>query len=245
MPPKGPAADAVEPRTVTAPATGGHEAGGPESRAVPSPSVEPVPDFTLVDQYGVDVSLSSVAGQRNAPPSSSTRRPSRGSAAASCARSATVSRTSRTDDIQVFTISCDSMYTLRAWADAEGHFFPLSRTSGRTARWPVATASSTTSRASRCGAPSSSTATAASSGARSSASGRDATSRHTAPPSPSCAGRATCHPLNPPPRRVCSTRRPDLSSSVQLASVPARHVLHTRLGWEGPVQGQRWGSTPR
>ena len=28
-------------------------------------------------------------------------------------------------DIQVFTISCDSMYTLRAWADAEGHFFPL------------------------------------------------------------------------------------------------------------------------
>ena len=31
----------------------------------------------------------------------------------------------QTDDIQVFTISCDSMYTLRAWADAEGHFFPL------------------------------------------------------------------------------------------------------------------------
>jgi peroxiredoxin len=29
------------------------------------------------------------------------------------------------DDIQVFAISCDSMYSLRAWADAEGHFFPL------------------------------------------------------------------------------------------------------------------------
>jgi len=29
------------------------------------------------------------------------------------------------DDIQVLAISCDSMYSLRAWADAEGHFFPL------------------------------------------------------------------------------------------------------------------------
>lgn len=29
------------------------------------------------------------------------------------------------DDIQVLTISCDSMYTLRAYADAEGYFFPL------------------------------------------------------------------------------------------------------------------------
>ncbi|MEO7130750.1 MAG: peroxiredoxin [Dermatophilaceae bacterium] len=31
----------------------------------------------------------------------------------------------QSDDIQVFTISCDSMYTHRTWADAEGHFFPL------------------------------------------------------------------------------------------------------------------------
>jgi len=29
------------------------------------------------------------------------------------------------DDIQVLAISCDPMYSLRAWADAEGHFFPL------------------------------------------------------------------------------------------------------------------------
>jgi peroxiredoxin (alkyl hydroperoxide reductase subunit C) len=28
-------------------------------------------------------------------------------------------------DIQIFAVSCDSMYSLRAWADAEGHFFPL------------------------------------------------------------------------------------------------------------------------
>ena len=31
----------------------------------------------------------------------------------------------QSDDIQVLTISCDSMYTHRVWADAEGHFFPL------------------------------------------------------------------------------------------------------------------------
>lgn len=29
------------------------------------------------------------------------------------------------DDIQVVAVSCDAMYSLRAWADAEGHFFPL------------------------------------------------------------------------------------------------------------------------
>lgn len=31
----------------------------------------------------------------------------------------------QTDDIQVYAISCDPMFALRAWADAEGHFFPL------------------------------------------------------------------------------------------------------------------------
>ena len=29
------------------------------------------------------------------------------------------------DDVQVLGISCDSMESLRAWADAEGYFFPL------------------------------------------------------------------------------------------------------------------------
>lgn len=31
----------------------------------------------------------------------------------------------QTDDIAVHTISCDPVYALRAWADIEGHFFPL------------------------------------------------------------------------------------------------------------------------
>jgi peroxiredoxin (alkyl hydroperoxide reductase subunit C) len=84
----------------------------------------PVPDFTLVDQYGVDVSLSSVRGVRNAvvvfyPAAFS----------GICRGELRLIRDGledfQTDDIQVFTISCDSMYTLRAWADAEGHFFPL------------------------------------------------------------------------------------------------------------------------
>jgi peroxiredoxin (alkyl hydroperoxide reductase subunit C) len=31
----------------------------------------------------------------------------------------------QTDGIQVFAISCDPIFALRAWADAEGYFFPL------------------------------------------------------------------------------------------------------------------------
>lgn len=95
--------------------------------AVSSPRLvpgEPTPDFTLVDQYGADVSLSSVRGQRNAvivfyPAAFS----------GICRGELRLIRDGledfQTDDIQCFTVSCDSMYTLRAWADAEGHFFPL------------------------------------------------------------------------------------------------------------------------
>jgi len=84
----------------------------------------PVPDFTLVDQYGVDVSLSAARGGRNAvvvfyPAAFS----------GICRGELRAIRDGledfQTDDIQVFAVSCDSMYTLRAWADAEGHFFPL------------------------------------------------------------------------------------------------------------------------
>jgi peroxiredoxin (alkyl hydroperoxide reductase subunit C) len=82
------------------------------------------PDFTLVDQYGADVSLSSVRDVKNAvvvfyPAAFS----------GICRGELREIRDSledfQTDDIQVFAVSCDSMYTLRAWADAEGHFFPL------------------------------------------------------------------------------------------------------------------------
>ena len=100
----------------------------PVERLVPAPAPlgvgELAPDFTLVDQYGVDVSLSAVRGLRNAvivfyPAAFS----------GICRGELREIRDGLEDfqdgDIQVFTISCDSMYTLRAWADAEGHFFPL------------------------------------------------------------------------------------------------------------------------
>ncbi|GAA2151445.1 peroxiredoxin [Humibacillus xanthopallidus] len=102
---------------------------GIESPATASPGGSlavgvPAPDFTLVDQYGVDVSLSSARGRRNAvvvfyPAAFS----------GICRGELRAIRDGledfQTDDIQVFAVSCDSMYTLRAWADAEGHFFPL------------------------------------------------------------------------------------------------------------------------
>jgi len=40
------------------------------------------------------------------------------------------------DDVQVLGISCDAMESLRAWADAEGYFFPL-----LSDFWPHGTAS--------------------------------------------------------------------------------------------------------
>ncbi len=82
------------------------------------------PDFTLVDQYGVDVSLSAVRGLKNAvvvfdPAAFS----------GICRGELRDIRDGLEDfqdgDIQVFAVSCDTMYSLRAWADAEGHFFPL------------------------------------------------------------------------------------------------------------------------
>ncbi|EWT01738.1 hypothetical protein N865_07780 [Intrasporangium oryzae NRRL B-24470] len=82
------------------------------------------PDFALRDQHGVEVSLSSVRGRKNAaivffPFAFS----------GICTGELREIRDGLEDfqnhDIQVFTISCDPMYALRTWADAEGHFFPL------------------------------------------------------------------------------------------------------------------------
>jgi peroxiredoxin (alkyl hydroperoxide reductase subunit C) len=82
------------------------------------------PDFTLVDQYGVDVSLSAVRDVKNAvvvfyPAAFS------GICRGELREIRDGLEDFQTDDIQVFAVSCDAMYTLRAWADAEGHFFPL------------------------------------------------------------------------------------------------------------------------
>jgi len=85
---------------------------------------EHAPDFALRDQHGQLVSLSGFAGTKNVvivfyPFAFS----------GICTGELREIRDGLEDfqdgDIQVLAISCDPMYSLRAWADAEGHFFPL------------------------------------------------------------------------------------------------------------------------
>ena len=82
------------------------------------------PGFTLTDQYGSEVSLRDVRGHKNAavvfyPFAFS------GICTGELREIRDTLEDFQDDDIQVFTISCDPMFSLRTWADAEGHFFPL------------------------------------------------------------------------------------------------------------------------
>ncbi|WP_295702211.1 peroxiredoxin [Lapillicoccus sp.] len=94
------------------------------SRATPLAVGDQAPGFTLVDQHGTPVSLSRYAGRQNVvlvfyPFAFS----------GICTGELREIRDNlgdfEADDIRVLAISCDSMFTLRAWADAEAHFFPL------------------------------------------------------------------------------------------------------------------------
>ena len=85
---------------------------------------EPAPDFTLDDQDGQKVSLSSFRGKKNVlvvfyPFAFSS----------TCTGELCEIRDDlagfQNDDVQVLAISCDPMYTLRAYADAQGYTFPL------------------------------------------------------------------------------------------------------------------------
>ncbi len=82
------------------------------------------PDFTLKDQNGADVTLTDVLREKAAllvfyPFAFS----------GICTGELTEIRDDLgafvSDDVQVLAISCDPMFSLRAWADAEGFFFPL------------------------------------------------------------------------------------------------------------------------
>lgn len=82
------------------------------------------PDFALRNQYGQTVTLSEFAGVKNVvvvfyPFAFS----------GICTGELREIRDSLQDfegeDIQVLAVSCDPMQALRAWADAEGYFFPL------------------------------------------------------------------------------------------------------------------------
>ena len=85
---------------------------------------DPAPDFTLDDQDGQKVSLSSFRGKKNVlvvfyPFAFSS----------TCTGELCEIRDDlagfQNDDVQVLAISCDPMYTLRAYADAQGYTFPL------------------------------------------------------------------------------------------------------------------------
>ena len=82
------------------------------------------PDFTLKDQNGVDVTLSALRGTKNVlivfyPFAFS------GICTGELHEIRDDLGSFVDDDVQVLTISCDPMFSLRGWADLEGYFFPL------------------------------------------------------------------------------------------------------------------------
>jgi mycoredoxin-dependent peroxiredoxin len=85
---------------------------------------EVAPDFTLKDQQGKKVSLSDYRGLKNVvlvfyPFAFS----------GICTGELCEIRDNlgdfESDDVQVLAISCDHMFTQRAWSDVEGYFFPM------------------------------------------------------------------------------------------------------------------------
>jgi mycoredoxin-dependent peroxiredoxin len=85
---------------------------------------DPAPGFTLKSQHGEDVALSSWQGRRSVlvvfyPFAFS------GLCTGELSAVQDDLTTYQNDAVQVVAVSCDPVYTLRAWADAEGLTFPL------------------------------------------------------------------------------------------------------------------------
>jgi peroxiredoxin (alkyl hydroperoxide reductase subunit C) len=85
---------------------------------------QPAPDFTLRDQRGHNVTLSSFRGEKSVvlvfyPFAFS------GICTGELCEIRDDLGAFVSDDVQVLAVSCDHMYTQRAWADAEGYFFPV------------------------------------------------------------------------------------------------------------------------
>ena len=82
------------------------------------------PDFTLKDQYGKDVSLSDYKGVKNVvlvfyPFAFS------GICTGELCEIRDDLGAFESDQVQVLALSCDHMFTQRAWSDAQGFFFPV------------------------------------------------------------------------------------------------------------------------
>ena len=82
------------------------------------------PDFTLKDQHGKDVSLSDFKGVKNVvvvfyPFAFS------GICTGELCEIRDDLGAFDSDQVQVLAISCDHMFTQRAWSDAQGFFFPV------------------------------------------------------------------------------------------------------------------------
>lgn len=82
------------------------------------------PDFTLKDQQGKSVSLSEYRGIKNVvvvfyPFAFS------GICTGELCEIRDDLGAFQSDDVQVLAVSCDHMFTQRAFADAEGYFFPM------------------------------------------------------------------------------------------------------------------------
>jgi peroxiredoxin (alkyl hydroperoxide reductase subunit C) len=85
---------------------------------------EQAPDFTLKDQNGQDTTLSAFGGDKNVvivfyPFAFS------GICTGELCEIRDDLGAFVGDDVQVLAISCDHMFSQRAWADKEGYFFPL------------------------------------------------------------------------------------------------------------------------
>ncbi len=82
------------------------------------------PDFTLRDQHGKQVTLSTFRGVKNVvvvfyPFAFS------GICTGELCEIRDDLGAFESDDVEVLTVSCDPMFSLRAWADAQGYFFPM------------------------------------------------------------------------------------------------------------------------
>ncbi|WP_299447792.1 peroxiredoxin [uncultured Phycicoccus sp.] len=82
------------------------------------------PDFTLRDQNGADVSLSALTADRNVVV---VFYPWAFSGICTGELDEIRDHLERfvSDDLQVVCISCDAIFSVRAWADIQGYFFPL------------------------------------------------------------------------------------------------------------------------